>query len=534
MSIIDDFFGNGANGTNGTPSGNGTPSEDSDPEADSPSRGVTEPQDGDAASSSENESDSFGRRVTGAASANGSPARVTGVKYTFHTKEEPDADHPFAHGYIDGVENVDPVPFRQFLELNSEEERLEDELERLETEKKELRSREDGRIELEADIERDRVRLDAVERDLEEAEEAFAAAQGEDEPAKTQNEPAAEEDGKEAAPKHGSRIYALLYTFAGIVFIGGDIVMSKEVVSTALRLEEDIERWIFAIGLALLAVLIKPAYDRLVEKPYWQGNQSWFKATILISAFAAIATLFVLGVFRSQAYSIGKTVDDLTEQIKDLQDGEITEAERIEIKKLNDEKAAVEAGRFDSKWGMLSFVLSGILFAVAGAVCLGIGLGHFREWHHRRLKSPHGFRRIPVWWNTWSEKKAFRKTKEHRDTVRKKHETQEVTLRAKEKKLALMPSLNDLREQIQRINSQQEKLRAAYSIGRAGRATEMYHNGRDIARKVMENQHVVESVESGLPPDPSPSQETSQKPSPRRPFLAVRDAIAKNQPDADE
>ena len=60
----------------------------------------------------------------------------------------------------------------------------------------------------------------------------------------------------------------IIYLAAGITFIFGDLIISHEIVAYALNIRDNYEAWAFAIGLAMLSVLLKPAYDRLVEQPF--------------------------------------------------------------------------------------------------------------------------------------------------------------------------------------------------------------------------------------------------------------------------
>ena len=65
-----------------------------------------------------------------------------------------------------------------------------------------------------------------------------------------------------------SLLAGILYLLAGVAFVIGDLIISHEIVAYALNIRDNYEAWAFAIGLAMLSVLLKPAYDRLVEQPY--------------------------------------------------------------------------------------------------------------------------------------------------------------------------------------------------------------------------------------------------------------------------
>jgi len=176
-------------------------------------------------------------------------------------------------------------------------------------------------------------------------------------------------------PSRGSLLYASLYSMAGLVFIGGDIVMSKEVVSTALKLRGSLEPWVFAIGIAFLAILLKPAYDRIVEDRYWRGRPGLFVGLISMVSIASIVTLGCLGAFRSESHLQQSQVRALTSEIAQAPPGEI-DALYTQLRTLQLEVAS-------SSYAFWSFIAVSVLFALAGAICLGIGFRHGRDWYHQ-------------------------------------------------------------------------------------------------------------------------------------------------------
>lgn len=77
-----------------------------------------------------------------------------------------------------------------------------------------------------------------------------------------------------------SLLAGILYLLAGVAFVTGDLIISHEIVAYALNIRDNYEAWAFAIGLAMLSVLLKPAYDRLVEQPYineYSTNQAYLR-----------------------------------------------------------------------------------------------------------------------------------------------------------------------------------------------------------------------------------------------------------------
>ncbi|MFB0908463.1 MAG: hypothetical protein QMB03_09350, partial [Spirosomataceae bacterium] len=177
----------------------------------------------------------------------------------------------------------------------------------------------------------------------------------------------------------------ILYLLAGVAFVAGDLIISHEIVAYALNIRNNVEAWLFAIGLASLSILLKPAYERLVEQPYL--NDYHEKTTRIYGYFQtflvvfAMGTMVVLGWFRYEAYKTDKLKDGINKQIQALQ----LESQPIDPSQPVDNQALIlkmdeKLQAFDSlnmtlvnsTWALLSFVLSGVLFAVAGAICLGI------------------------------------------------------------------------------------------------------------------------------------------------------------------
>ncbi len=187
----------------------------------------------------------------------------------------------------------------------------------------------------------------------------------------------AAEQEQQAKKKRGSLIYAALYTTAGLFFIAGDVIMSREIVANALKLPGSVEPWIFAIGLAMLAILVKPAYDRLVEEPYWHGSSGRFAVTISVCAVGALSTLWILGAFRSTAFVNNTKIQRLTTELLQADDP-------ARIGQIEQQVVGLQQSLVESPLGYWAFVLSGVLFALAGAVCLGIGLRHVRDAYHLR------------------------------------------------------------------------------------------------------------------------------------------------------
>ena len=119
------------------------------------------------------------------------------------------------------------------------------------------------------------------------------------------------------------RLAGLFFFAAGLAFVFGDLIISHEIVAYALNIRNNYEAWAFAIGLAMISILLKPAYDRLIEKPYTdqhtqqaRSRYAWFKVGL---AGFAIVTLGILGWFRYEAYRTDKLKEAINKSVKNLQ-----------------------------------------------------------------------------------------------------------------------------------------------------------------------------------------------------------------------
>lgn len=499
---------------------------------------------------------------------------IAGLEYTIRTKEEPSPDRPFAHGVVDGIEGIDQEPFERFLTQNSEQGRLQEKLKALQEGEAKLQSAEETRLECEAQAERKKQRL----ADLKEEEERRRTRyerlgeQVPDRPSEESGLPGGSETGAdeeaknangadteaEEAPERGSVAYALLYSTAGLLFVAGDVIMSREVVSRALRLKGDAEPWIFAIGLAMLAVLMKPAYDRLVEKPYWNGQTSVFRWTILGGVVAAAVTLGVLGAFRADAFETRREISRVQEKLqRGVEEGTLS---RSEVASLREKRVSLQQSIAGSRLGFWSFVLSGVLFAAAGAVCLGIGLRHGRDWYHRSARPL-----LRRWWRVSRRRRArrqlrtrWREAEEAYQTLRKRRARLESDLRAEKKRLEKSRSLDEIRSDLQEVRQEKERIQAQLWVGAGHEGIEAYRNGYDLADSAFNKKDPTASEarpsntqrraqghqnppsgeaasdgetlpEGGRAAGDEPSgdeRSTGEEKSARRPFLAVRDAIS--------
>ena len=280
----------------------------------------------------------------------------------------------------------------------------------------------------------------------------------------------------------------LIYLVAGITFILGDLIISHEIVAYALNIRNTTEAWAFACGLAGVSILMKPAYERLVEQPYLTNFSPATKkmhnifqtALVVIS----IGTLAILGWFRYEAYKTDRLKEALNREIKSMQleatpliatanapipDNSALNA-KIELKLK--EYDQLNQKLVNSPWALLSFVLSGVLFAIAGAISLGIA-----------------FPSLQIYWKRWFQynpainrsKRIIRRRTKKLNEVRKPLFKVQSQLEFMNQKLELLPDLKELESKKSvlstDLNEVNEKIKFAIESARVSNYNEGYDTG---------------------------------------------------------
>lgn len=293
---------------------------------------------------------------------------------------------------------------------------------------------------------------------------------------------------EEKAKTHTSYPFlaGILYFVAGATFIAGDLIISHEIVAYALNIRNTFEAWAFAVGLASVSVLLKPAYERLIEQPYLNNynektkkNYGYFQIILLV---ISISTLTILGWFRYEAYKTDKLKESINREIKSLQlentplvadAGAV--ANPVITQKIEEKLKAYDLLNqklVDSPWALLSFVLSGVLFALAGAICLGIA-----------------FPILHVYWKRWLQlhpvrNRAQRKIRKHTkvlNEIKKPWITAKKALEYEDARLALFPNLEELSVKKQKLESDllaiNEKIKLTIESGRVSSYSDGYDSG---------------------------------------------------------
>jgi predicted nucleic acid-binding Zn-ribbon protein len=360
-------------------------------------------------------------------------------------------------GERDGSAGVPRQPSETLIAQSVARERIDEELSDVRERLDRVESTLDEVHDLRADVAATTAEIDRMETEQAEAEDTLGDVE-------VRLEAVQEEQAAQSS--RGSVLYAVLYTVAGLFFVAGDVIMSREIVANALKLRGDVEPWIFAVGLGMLAVLLKPAYDRLVEKRWWKGKETAFTVVISGCALAAVGTLWVLGAFRSTAFVANSKMQRLTQELMETSDP-------ARINEIQQQVASLQEGMIESPLGYWAFVFSGILFAVAGAVCLGIGIRHLRDAYHVRLRLYRAQKRL--------EAKRDDVESTLADLADRLPDAR-VRLRRLQQKVEDRPSLDQLRERRSNLRAAQRELRDHRAALESRRRQARYRRGHDHGR----------------------------------------------------
>ena len=171
----------------------------------------------------------------------------------------------------------------------------------------------------------------------------------------------------------------VLMLVAAIAFISADFIISLTVVSTQLLLDGEIfgdfkifgfnpSPFIFALALAAIPFLLKPAYDRLIEQPYkLNKNKIYFNVLIILVALAVLGLLVNTGFVRLKDFEDLEKIEEI-----DLNGG---------VMGLNFPPEPVVTPSQEKPEFFIPFVVivSGVLFAFGGAILFGMGLPELRK-----------------------------------------------------------------------------------------------------------------------------------------------------------
>ncbi len=284
-------------------------------------------------------------------------------------------------------------------------------------------------------------------------------------------------------------IIGLLYIIAGGFFITGDLIISKDIVAYAFGFH-GFEAWSFAGGLAALSLLLKPAYERLVEDYYRHGNIKryvYFKIALL---FFALSTLAILGLYRYEAYRVDKMKLFLNNEAAYLQNGTNGASDALvrQLDRLRQQRIELNQELLNDPWGVWAFVLTGILFAVSGAVSLGIGMPIVQTYWRRWVQLPLQIHKLKR-----REKRLAIQLEKAQAELAQEQARKEIS----ESQLAALPDQSELRNEVRTIQAEIRELADQVAIYEAERRISQYNDGyvKGIVQKA-DSQQLITTQEN--------------------------------------
>ncbi|UFH52862.1 hypothetical protein [Spirosoma sp. KNUC1025] len=387
---------------------------------------------------------------------------------------EPTNNPDFQHGYASGVEGVNRETYEGYLssQINTDwlAERIQEKRTELSATEQKLTEATDANRTAYADLQNYSLQVERLNKQVKQKEADRQALE-------TDRENLRERRTK-ASPDY-SLLAGILFLIAGISFLAGDLIISHEIVAYALNIRNTNEAWAFAVGLAMVSILLKPAYDRLIEKPYQEKpeeNRTKYERFKIGLAIFSVLTLAVLGWFRYEAYRTDQLKAAINKSVRQLQlNTDPTAATQVlspstmsKIEKQLSESSELNLALVNSPWALLSFVLSGILFALAGAVCLGIALPVLSAFWFRWLQAD-----IKLW-KLRRRLKRLDKEIAPLDAQLAEQRTQQNVL---QHNLELLPNLDELKEQRQTISNDLNELLSELKLAQTDSRISNFNDG---------------------------------------------------------
>ena len=414
---------------------------------------------------------------------------------------EPNNNPDFQHGYTSGVEGVNRETYEGYLssQVSSDwiAERIAEKRAELATTERQIAEVTEANRTVYADLQNHTLQVERLDKQVKQREADRLAVETDREALRKRR--------ANASPDY-SLLAGLLFLVAGISFLAGDLIISHEIVAYALNIRDTNEAWAFAFGLAMVSILLKPAYDRLVEQPYLENpvqNRTKYERFKVTLAVFSLLTLGVLGWFRYEAYrtdqlkaAINKSVRQLQLNTDPLAATQTLDASTLrKIEKQLGESSELNLALVNSPWAMLSFVLSGILFALAGAVCLGIALPVLSAFWFRWLQADP---------KLWKLRRRLKRLDKEIIPLEAQLAEQHTRRNVLQHDLDLLPALDELRGQRRSILTQLADLLAdlklahtdtrisnfndGYGQGEAIRAVMNDDEQRQLRREVLDHQ----------------------------------------------
>jgi predicted nucleic acid-binding Zn-ribbon protein len=369
-------------------------------------------------------------------------------------------------GLTDGVMGIQTDDYQNFQEFLEKE---------LTTYKEEILRLDDEIRELKAQIEKTRAddaELHALVHEKEAEKETLTAKIQESEQRRLKIEAEIAELNQNIQKYEPSTnpLSIILLLLASAAFVAGEYIVNVKIVADALKIESW-SGYVFAVGLAAVSVLLKPAYDRLLEKPYLDARPKQsvrFVTVMSVVAVLVLATAYFLGEFRFDTEAINKLSNTENEDLKERMGDKLD--------KIQDDLTLESITGVIPKF---SFILSAILFALGGTICLSVALTAI-EYRTKRNKLRKTL--------TGMKGELTQKSDEKLKLIDEKNKV-EATVKTVKDKISKLPKMDELQKRLNELKA--ERLEKAWQGAEYEwmTANALYRNSRDRGAAIRAHFH---------------------------------------------
>lgn len=307
----------------------------------------------------------------------------------------------YDHSFTNGVLSIDNDAFENYLKAHDQKEHIEKmllELEQLysvleqeknrltnliDTHTEEFWRRKEQIVRLQTELVLQKERLTNLKAEKEKTEQKIAEA---------------EQAGQSIRIPIGWPL-GFLFLLAGGVFIWGEIMLTHDVVTTTFNFEDGLTAWMFALGLALTPFVLKPAFERIFEKPYEEGRHIKRNHGFLIAVgVLVLGMLIVMGIARHDGIAHNNEAVQLRSSIVQLEErcftGDCSPEDQIRLVEKQEHLRDLEGKLANNLFTAISLVLAAAIFAIASTICLGIGFPVLEKHYKKNVALPILLRRL--------------------------------------------------------------------------------------------------------------------------------------------
>jgi hypothetical protein len=271
----------------------------------------------------------------------------------------------YGHGFFNGVLEVEPRHYEQYILGNEERNHIHRRLYKLRdriagAQRKILQLRSDKEGFLRA-ISKNKYELEKCEEELEyqfnQREKLDARIRG------------IKHSIKDINPYYVPFV-AVLFIIAAFAFMVAEFFITRDVFFHILDMQP-LTAIPLAAAISLLTIALKPAVDRIFEEPYLRYNKKAVNYFLGVFGVLALIALGFLGYFRN----IGEAANFLADQREVAAPAsDIFDEPTTELPGTIAEETQAAANIMQHRSIVIVFTLSSILFALAGAICFSIGI----------------------------------------------------------------------------------------------------------------------------------------------------------------